>query len=283
LSRALVVGPGAFRPALGAALDRLGVEVVRWSSGRAGLERLAQRTQADAILVIAPARGSAAALVPAPVLAGVPVGLLPADSPAALAPWLAALGRPPGAPVWAVLAEWEQRYLRRARSYAARLAAVAPGRRVRRWLADRLNGEALLERLACAPRWITYFGHASGEGLGGYFGVRAAEVLAQPACAPTSVFWCWACRTLGHARGGAFGARLVLAGRVAAFVGSVDEVRSDANEALAALASEAMAPPPASVGELMRRLDLAVAARRDPALTRAWHGYRLLGNPLAGL
>jgi hypothetical protein len=281
LSRALVVGPGAFQPALGAALARLGVEIAAWARGPAPLERLVARTEVDAVLLIAPARRSLAALVPAPLVGGVPVGVVLADSPTAAAPWLAALARPRGAPVWAVLAEWEERYLARARRYAARLAAAAPRRRVRRWLADRLNGEALLERLAQAPRWITYFGHASGEGLGGYCGVRAADLLARPAGA--DVFWCWACRTLAPARGGAFGARLVRAGRVAAFVGAVDEVKSEANAALAAVAAEVMTPAPATVGELMRRLDRALAARADPALARAWRGYRLLGNPFAAL
>lgn len=290
--RVLVVGPAAFRPALTSALAALSVEVARWSRARTGLEQLAERArgEADAIVVIASPRRSPRALVRAPLVGGLPVGIVLAESVAALTPWLQALT--PQAPrasggerLWAVLAEWEERYLRRARAFAARLAQAAPRRRrVRRWLADRLNREALLERLDRAPRWVNYFGHASHEGLAGYFGITAADLLARPASAPLSVFWCWACRTLHHARArAAFGTRLVSAGRVAAFVGSVHAVKTDANETLAGLAAGLMARAPATVGELIRDLDEAVTARGDAALARTWRSYRLLGNPFEAL
>jgi hypothetical protein len=256
---------------------------------RSALDRMAAGAGAeiDAMMVIAPPR-SPGALASAPVVHGIPVGLVPADRISALKPWLEALhprtrrgSEARGRRLWAVLAEWEDRYLRRARVFAARLAESARRRRVvRRWLADRLNGDAVLARLDCAPRWVNYFGHASEGGLAGYFGITAADFLQRPSATPMSVFWCWACRTLGRTRAGtAFGTRLVCAGRVAAFVGSIHAVKTEANERLSALAAGLMARSPRTVGELMRDLDRTVATCGDPRLTRAWRSYRLVGNP----
>ncbi|KFA87974.1 hypothetical protein [Archangium violaceum] len=281
--------PSSFRRPLVEALGAAGLPAVfhrRPEPGDGGdpfhLEALARRLagHAGGVLLVAPPHRSPRTVVPGPVVGGLPVGVLFAREPGALSPWLEAVvqwGRRACGPQ-AVLAAWEEHYLRLGRGFARHLRAVCPGRTIT-WFADRLNRPAMLERLAGGPALAAYFGHGHSDGLGGYHGVYREHVEAQGAWRPCGVFAAWACDTLVQARGGgSFGRFLVGSGRAVGFLGSTAAVRTPDNAALVELAGtcfERMRP--ANLGRWVCAIDAALVPG-SPAW-RAWRTYRLLGAP----
>jgi len=268
-----------------------------------GIERLTERVHrdADALLVIAPRRSTPRSVVGAPVVRGLPIGMVFADRVGDLDAWSATLrmtrARRDEPELWVVLAEWEERYLRRARRQARAIrAANAPSdvvivadargikRRVRTWLACDLNGVDLLRRLDAGAHWVGYHGHANPQGLSGYFGVTARHLIERADARPIGAFFCWACRSLQREpRQAPFGVELVRHGRVASFLGSIASIPTEPNDRLSALADSILARTPATVSAFIRELDAAVSARRDRELDRVWRSYRLVGNPLEPL
>lgn len=286
------VAPPSFQRPLLEALEAAGIQAARFRrpEPRGGadpyqLGALARRLEgrAEALLLVAPARRSPRTVAPGPVVEGLPVGLLFAREPAELSSWLAAVrcARSPQAPR-AVLAAWDEHYLRLGRRFARHLR-TAHARSAVTWFADRLNRLALLERLARGPTLAAYFGHGLTDGLGGYHGVYREHFEAQERWRPCGVFVTWACDTLKQERaGGSFGRFLVESGRAAGFLGATAAVRTLDNAALAERAGELLGHrKPMSLGCWARAIDEALEAG-SPAW-RAWRTYRILGSPWLAL
>ncbi|QRN97905.1 hypothetical protein JRI60_02135 [Archangium violaceum] len=288
-----VVAPPSFRRPLIEALGAVGIRSVFHRRPEPGggadpyhLEMLARRWagRVEGLLLIAPGNRSPRAVVPGLVVGGVPVGLLFAGEPRALSPWLEAVARRRRTTegTRAVLAAWEEPYLHLGRRFARCLRAARPGRATT-WFADRLNRQAMLERLAGGPALATYFGHGHSEGLGGYHGVYREHVEAHRCWWPCGVFAAWACNTLARGRaGGSFGGFLVGSGRAVGFLGSTAAVLTPDNAALSKLAGECLERMgPTSLGRWVCAIDAALEPE-SPAW-RAWSTYRFLGNPLQPL
>ncbi|OJH41925.1 hypothetical protein [Cystobacter ferrugineus] len=289
----VVVAPSSFRRPLVEALGAAGLRAVfhRRPEPDGGadpyrLESLVRRWpgRAEGLLLVAPGNRSPRAVVPGLVVGGVPVGLLFAREPRALSPWLEAVVRRGRAKegTRAVLAAWEDHYLRLGQRFARCLRAAHAGRATT-WFADRLNRQAMLERLAGGPVLATYFGHGHSEGLGGYHGVYREHVEAHRSWLPCGVFAAWACNTLVRGRaGGSFGRFLVGSGRAVGFLGATAAVLTPDNAALAELAGECLERMwPTSLGRWVCAID-ATLEPGSPAW-RAWRTYRFLGNPLQPL
>jgi hypothetical protein len=289
-----VVAPPSFRRPLVEALGAVGIRVAFHRRPEPGggadpflLEALARRLagHAEGLLLIAPPRRAPRTVVPGPVVGGLPVGLLFAREPRALARWMEGLrahhGRHPEG-TRAVLAAWEDHYLRLGRRFARHLRAARDGRATT-WFADRLNRPALLERLAEGPMLAAYFGHGHTDGLGGYHGLYREHIEAHDSWRTNGLFVAWACDTLAQGRGGgSFGRFLVESGRAAGFLGSTDAVRTVDNAALSELAGELLERwRPAHLGHWVCDLDETLGPG-SPA-RRAWRSYRILGHPLQAL
>lgn len=253
-----------------------------------GIDTLARglKGEVQGILLVSPKRRSARRAVPGPVVAGIPVGLLPSDRPEDLVPWLSALqNQERGTPTWAVMAMWRQSYLSLGRRFVGWLRG-ANANAVDAWFADQMSREEVCRRLASGPRIALYVGHGRSRGLCGYRGLRWHHVAAVPQTAACGTVMCFACETLKRDRGAIpFGYRWVMGGRAAAFFGSVDAVSVKANVMLANRVGSIFARSRArTIGELLTLLDRETAA--DPLLDggrMAFDTYRLIGSPVQSL
>jgi hypothetical protein len=229
----------------------------------------------DAILVVVPPDRPLAAVVPAPVVDGVPVGVLPAEDPDAVRGWLDAVaGGPSPVPAWAVLAMGTDRYLVPAGDLCVRLSTGATPQRVavHDWRANLIDRPTLCASLAAGPSLCVYLGHGTPEGWGGYQRCTWSHVAAAERVAPAGAILSLACGTLRDGDGTPFGVRFVRSGRARAFLGWPADVPVDAVRALGdALGDALVDDPPATVGELLTTLRV----RRGDALGTA----RLVGLP----
>lgn len=284
-----ILAPPSFQRPLVEALGAAGLRAVFHRRPEPGggadpfhLEALARRLtgHVEGLLLVVPPHRSPRTVVSGPMAGGLPVGLLFAREPGALSPWLEAVVRRSRRANGrhAVLAAWEEHYLRLGRDFARNLR-TASANRTTTWFADRLNRPAMLERLAQGPALAAYFGHGHPDGLGGYHGVYREHVEALGPWRPCGVFAAWACDTLMQTRGGAsFGRFLVGSGRAVGFLGSTAAVRTTDNAALARLAGACFERTrPESLGQWLCAIDAALTPG-SPAW-RAWRSYRLLGAP----
>lgn len=295
------VAPVEYRDTLRAALRACGTRArfIPWPKPPAtagggsrrdafGVDILAKdlKGEVQGIMLVSPKRRSARRAIPAPVVEGIPVGLLPSDRPEDLAPWLSALqNQESGTPTWAVMAMWRQSYLSLGRRFVGWLRG-ANADHVDAWFADQVSREEVCRRLASGPRIALYVGHGRSRGLSGYRGLRWHHVAAVPQTAACGTVMCFACETLKRDRGAIpFGYRWVTAGRAAAYFGSVDAVSVKANLMLANKMGSVFARKRArTVGELLTLVDRETPA--DPLLDgarMALNTYRLIGNPLQPL
>jgi hypothetical protein len=255
-----------------------------------GLAQIIERGgPADGLLLVAPRRRSPARLTPAPVIGGVPVGLVQADRDDELDRWLAALARQgEGLRGWAAMAMGQDFYLDLAASLLDRMREGLAGSALQAedLRADRLGRAELCERLASGPRLAAYLGHGRESGWSGYQALRWRHVEAAPFSAPAGLIVGFTCDTLKYARSTApFGCRWVREGRAAAYLGSTEAVRTDAGARLVDLFGALIAGGAAtSVGRLLRALDRRLG--EDPALAdarAAFATFRLMGYPLLPL
>jgi hypothetical protein len=315
--RAVVVAPAAIGRELARALahasrdgaaPELEVEVAQLGRGsgpradpfglRALLPSVASATGAEVVLVVVPRRRGLARSVPGFVAAAdgaggaglsasaagagrpVVVGVVQADGPDELGPWLDAIrARRRAAGVGAqrvvVGAMGKDRYLDTAGSWVGELEAA--GVAVDDLRADRVRREVLCEALAAGPAVAAYLGHGGDTGWGGYQTVRWRHVDAVTPRAPAGFVVGLACSTLRRTRGVVpFGSRLVASGRACAYLGSVRQLANDDVERLgSAIVAELAAGRHADVASLLA----TVATTATPELAAVLDAFRLVGDP----
>ncbi|WP_116105962.1 hypothetical protein [Lewinella sp. IMCC34191] len=182
-------------------------------------------------------------------------------------------------PTRVVMAMWKETYLKRAADlYRALSRAYGPAR-VANWSADRVGRDELVRRLAGGPVPLAfYLGHGRPRGWSGYRGLRYHHLEAVPTGERPAVgaLISLSCSTLE------FGRQLVDGGRAGAFLGAAAPLRIPT---LLRLLAEfgavygAEGPPPATIRDLISRMDRRVAASAHPELAALWEQFELLGNP----
>lgn len=243
-------------------------------------DALADHGPVDGALLVVP-RDTEVASAPGPVVDGVPVGVVRADAPADLRPWLDAV-RPPvvHAATWAVLAMGKDEFLAPAGALRSGLRGP-PGVCVRDWRADRLDRTALCRRLATGPSLAVYLGHGRPDGWSGYQALRWRHVTAVARRTPAGAVLALACDALAEPTGTVpFLERFVRTGRAGAVVGPVGAVETATLERVATLLGTVLRDDrPATVGALL----CGLARRADAPLRAHLSSYRLVGSPLQPL
>jgi hypothetical protein len=283
------VTPPALRAALAGGLEAAGFRAIF-----APLPTAAMRTRngwvsdvaqdmhgaCDGLIVVSPKGTSPRWALPAPVVEGLPVGLVCADGPEDLVVWLAAVSAHQPR-VRAVLATERDSYLTLGQRFARWLSRHHDG--VEEWMADTVDRLDLCTRLATGPRLAVYLGHGRPTGFCGYLGVRWTHLDAVTDAKPAGVVLAFACDTLRQTnRAPPFGMRWVSAGRSATYVGSVTAVLVRAQARLVHLAGDVLGEGPVPhVGELLSRMDARLRhASADPHVLGAFQTLRIAGNPL---
>lgn len=246
-----------------------------------GLAQLLLDADVDAAVLVVPRRRGSRRLLPGPVVAGVPVGVLQADDCGRLP---SASGRPDPTARWVVAAMAKNVFLRPSDDWATRLAVVHPVSDLR---ADRARRDDLLDGLAAGPGVVLYAGHGSPRGWAGYQALRIEHVNdAQcSSAAAAGLVVAFACKTLArHRARWPFGSSLVETGAARAYLAPATTVFTADAERLADIVVDLLVDlgsSPARVCDLMRLIEGAV--QRDAAARRAWATFRLIGDPLTPL
>ncbi|HMH52027.1 MAG TPA: hypothetical protein VK548_17460 [Candidatus Acidoferrum sp.] len=282
------------------ALERADVEVERVARPEPDASDDPYRLQAllaaltpapDGLLLLAPRRRPPGRLTPAPVLNRIPVGIVQADSPRQLAPWLAALradaGLPP-TPTWGALAMGKDVFLELGRSCirSMRTGGAPHAMSVGNWLADTISRDSLCANLAAGPRLAVYIGHGRPLGWSGYQAVRWRHVEKIACQRPCGIVVAFACDTLNGLRGMTpFGCRWVYQGRACSYLGVTSGLDVAAGcrlmEEFGALLATGNHQ---TIGQLLVALDEQIGRREDLAPVRpAFSMFRLIGNPLQTL
>lgn len=285
MARALAcVAPARYRLPLEDGLAAVGLRVLflpdRDSLGRAAAMA---SEEADALVVVVPRNKSLRMAAPGPVIKGLPVGLLPSDSPRDLQPWLDGLLRQEsGSGEWAVMAMARKSYLAGGRRFVRWLRGADPDR-VRPWFADTVSQEEVCERLATGPRLAVYVGHGRGRGFSGYRGLRWRHLARVKTYSPCGTIFSLACDTLKRTHNSQpFGSQWVMSGRAAAYFGPAEAVTISGITRLGHLAGALFERDKlVTLSDLIKGLETRTS--EDPDLTdarRAFEMCRLVGNPL---
>ena len=264
-----------------------------------GLTHLLPNLGVEAAVLVAPRRRGSRRLLPGPVVAGVPVGIVQADRCGSL-PSLS--GCPDPTAPWVVAAMAKDVFLRASDDWAMRLVAVHHAIDLR---ADRARRDDLLEGLAAGPGVVLYAGHGSPRGWAGYQALRIEHVMNSRLSeggregAPAGVVVAFACKTLARHRGRwPFGSSLVEAGAARAYLAPATTVFTTDAERLAEIVVELLVELRVKLDPLANRdgdgstgplrvCDLMCLIEhrtmQDAAARRAWATFRLIGDPLTPL
>jgi hypothetical protein len=297
MPKLLVVAPEEMRLSLESGLAPLEAELyfaVRAEPGRVpsdpfGLQNeLSRRPPGfDGALLIAPRRHAPGRLVPSLLVAGVPVGIVQADRPSQLQPWLQAVQvtqQAPQQPLRASMAmgkdfylEWGDRLLGWMRAGGGEIGASAED-----WTAVRLSRTDLCRSLARGPDLAIYCGHARARGWSGYQGVRWEHVMEEEQQRPCRLLITLGCHTLSRTRGVVpFGCQWINSGRASAYLAPAGALKVSAGEQIARILGEHLASLQCrSAGELLIAMDKHLSS--EPQLAEAYGqflAFRLIGNP----
>ena len=242
--------------------------------------------KSDGVILVVPKQSSPRRVLPAPVLCGLPVGLLLSDHPSDLACWLHALSKEESRnSTSAVLSMNASSYEHRGRLFASWLRSVECGRTVT-WFSDTVTRKELCKRLAKGLNIVVYVGHGRARGLSGYMGLRWRHVVEVPKGIPVGAFICFACDTVKRERGCIpFGCKWVMAGRALAYVGSVEEVSVRANARLVDVFGTVLGSSCVdNLGCLLKNVDVCIRADevKYAEALEAFCSYRVIGNPVQG-
>lgn len=238
----------------------------------------------DGALLVASGDASPGEVLPGPVIAGTPVGVVTTGSPVGIADWLE-VARPPyrHARSWAVMAMGKDEYLAPAAELHGQLQGAAVTNNaeivVEDWRASRCSRTGVCARLADGPALGIYLGHGRSRGWAGYQAVRWDHVDGVPRRRPVGALFSLACDTLTtpETGGQSFGERFLHSGRAVSVLGAVGDVESDEVVALAGtIGSVASEEDPRTIGELLRSVHQRPG--REGRLDRL-NDYRLLGLP----
>lgn len=241
------------------------------------------------LLLVIPRRMSVLRAIPSAVMSGKPVGLLQADGMDDLLSWCDALDvcsqRHAPSRTYAPLAmntmffKSQGALLAKSIRRAYRLDGAA-----KNLFADTIVRDDLLEELAKGPSLVTYLGHGSQQGWGGYRGVDGRRVAVIPQIRPCGTVISISCDTLVQNRAEiSFGSRFVAGGRACAYLGAAGKVKMDSYADFVRMMNAVISRRPRTMGELMVRMDDDVSATENDAMKRDWAFYRLIGNPLQSI
>lgn len=240
--------------------------------------------EADAVLLVVPRRRSPRAASPPAVVGRTVVGMVQADHPDDLRPWLMAIDAPdPGRspqPEIAVCAMGKRVFRERGADWIRALSTT--GLATEDWGAHLINRVELCQRLAKGAEVVVYLGHGRARGWSGYQALRWHHVTANKARIPIRVMFAFACNTLTRTRGVVpFGTLYVHSGRVVAYLGWAGSVQIEpglrfADRLFRLLASGRTQ----TLSGLLRR---AVGEVKDIQEKRELERLRLIGYPFARL
>lgn len=292
--RLRVVGPSwARRPLesmmsdLSVALDFSAVPFRETTTVEAPAERVEQiiaATTADGALIVVPRVVSIADAISAPVVDGVPTGIVSADAPADLRPVLRAIRRT-SRPEWTVFAMGKNRYLTAAEAVLDRARQGktdhSPRISVRDRRADRCSRNEASRALAAGPRLAVYVGHGQPNGWSGYQTLRWTHLSSYEQRAPMGAVAHLACETMSPtAHGSPYGARFVETGRAAASLGWLGSIDDESVSEIARVVGRGMESGAVeTVGDLI--IKIAHCIEHYSAIdTRLLSQLRLVGSPL---
>lgn len=234
------------------------------------------------VVWVAPKKRAARGLIPGPVVAGRPVGLVFADDAKELVEQLSATSPSETTPLRAVLAQWDENYLPLGHLWLRALRKNAMGA-TGDWMANKIGGPRLCRRLAKGARLCVYFGHGHHDGIAGYHGVYIDDILAEPCRGHVETFLSFSCQHLAQPNGQpCIGRELVRTGRVRAFWGAVGHVATEANRELARLGIQTLINPEViCVADWIQSMNTEILTTKNRSLHSAWSLYRLVGHPRA--
>jgi|GEM_PF-3005062 len=245
--------------------------------------RMKERSDERPALIVVPRNRGPARILPGPVPGNTPTGILQADNPRELSPWLKALqsGVNTGkTPVWAVLAMGKNIYLRLGRRITESLRAAGSGVDVSDWLADQYDRNQLCRKLSEGPDLVLYLGHGRTRGWAGYQTIRWKHIAGQM-YQPAGVVVAFACRTLSRQKNRIpFGSRWILAGKARTYVGSVADLPIKESSRLAEIFANQI-PASESIGDLLVRTANITGSRSPEG--RALATFRIIGDPMCPL
>jgi hypothetical protein len=289
----LCVGPERFRSTLMQNWESGGDRVLfvaeehpHSPSSIAGLESYCQTAdpKVSAVLLLTPKRCFPQKALPAPTVAGLPAGLMPADKPEDLQAWLKARQQKVASVGAGIMAMWRGSYLSLGARFHQWLERGGYGTigTIEDWFANEMNCHEVCRRIAAGARLVLYLGHGRSEGLSAYLGLRWSDVEAARKFQPCSSMIAFACDTVKRESALPFGCRMVCSGRVLSYFGSTAAVPLRANAQLASLAGKQFAGGRVrNLAELVRALDtITLSSPRLQAARQALETFRIVGNPL---
>lgn len=238
----------------------------------------------DGAVLVAPRDVALRDALPGPVVAGVPVGVVRAETSADLEDWLETIRAPRvHANTWAVLAMGKDEYLDPATDLYAQLSASSvskdAGLSVSDWRASVCSRPDVCARLASGPALAVYHGHGRPRGWAGYQALRWRHVHHVRPARPIGLLASLACESLADPDSGGrpFGERFVHAARAVAVLGGVSDVRKDDVVTLSRSVGTAVCEDEVrSIGGLLRSVHERL--RKDGAQD-VLAAFRLVGLP----
>jgi hypothetical protein len=240
-----------------------------------------------AAIVLSPLAGAhgtpGGALGGAPVVAGVPLGIVAYEDEAQLQRWFGAIAayRADESRV-VVTAMQKPSYVAWALRLQNAFAPVAaPGRAELRLPATTTRDE-LAARLGDGFRLCLYAGHGRSRGWSGYRGLRWPHLAAVEARGVGGSVVSLSCSALRSDRvlSRPFGLEWIWSGRLCSFLGAVDVLRLRSLVRIAGFMLAASEARPATIGALVCAVDERVQGARDEELAADWRQFRLVGHPL---
>lgn len=233
-----------------------------------------------AAIVLAPLRG---ALGGAPVVDGVPVGIVAYEDERQLERWFGALGafRADESRIL-VTAMQKPSYVAWAQRLAQAFATdVAPALTSLRLPATTTRDE-LAALLGDGFRLCLYAGHGRSRGWSGYRGLRWPHLAAVPARGIGGSVVSLSCSALRRDRvlSRPFGLEWIWSGRLCSFLGTVDALRMRSLVRIAGFMLASREARPATIGALVCAVHDRVLDAHDEELAADWCRFRLVGHPL---
>jgi hypothetical protein len=290
-----IVAPKKFLEILPSSLEhRYSMEVIPHPerSSRAmdpyGIEQMAESLSSgkDALLLVDGYDFTPAQLLPGIIHNDIPIGLVQAESPAQMAPWINALSstRSKGRSIWAVMAMWKRPYLSAGNLMEKMMLSRAQMEEidVLSCFADMVSREDMCSLLASGLSLAVYFGHGRPEGWCGYRGIRWEHIVAEELKESCGVLVSFACDTLRQiAKIPCFGSRWIASGRACTYIGCTSQVNREANAMLAEVVGQILSKGNCqTIGQLFQMVYAHIEENELEKAREALSHYRLLGDPL---
>ncbi|HWZ42314.1 MAG TPA: hypothetical protein VNW97_02510 [Candidatus Saccharimonadales bacterium] len=285
----LCVGPERFRQAITGNWRENGERVLfvpeEHPHSPAAIARLEARCRAahgkpKAVLLLAPRRCAPQKVLPGPMIAGVPVGLMLANGPEDLTAWIKGRSRKAKSRV-GIMAMWRRSFLVLGSRFH-RWLEKGGYPEVEDWFATEMNCREVCRRIAVGARLVLYVGHGRSEGLSAYLGLRWRDIAAERKFESCGAMICFACDTVKRDSDLPFGCRMVFSGRALSYFGSTDAVKLRANAQLASIAGQEFAAGRVhTLADLVRQMDAVTqSSSRLRSAREALQTFRIIGNPL---